>query len=182
MSKVECKPLVEASADLQVLLCNSVFHATSGSQVYRAATEQFDRFTARQRKDQTFSAILDSGADVHIWTLADAEDLFQSKGVSNLKVIGVNGVPARADLAGHLIVVVRAPSGEQYQIDLGQAHAMRSCPMNLLSVSLLIQIGAIIHFEKDNCWFKASAGAAQIPFQQRDGLFHLEISPPNAWI
>jgi hypothetical protein len=179
VSKVECKPLVEASADLQVLLCNSVFHATTGSQVYRAATEQFDRFTARQRKDQTFSAILDSGADVHIWTLADAEDLFQSKGVSNLKVIGVNGVPARADLAGHLIVVVRAPSGEQYQIDLGQAHAMRSCPMNLLSVSLLIQIGAIIHFEKDNCWFKASAGAVQIPFQQRDGLFHLEISPPK---
>ena len=54
VSKVECKPLVEASADLQVLLCNSVFNAASGSQVYRAATEQFDRFTARQRKDQTF--------------------------------------------------------------------------------------------------------------------------------
>ena len=41
------------------------------------------------------------------------------------------------------------------------------------------RLWAIIHFEKDNCWFKASAGAVQIPFQQRDGLFHLEISPPK---
>ena len=123
-----------------------MFHATSGSQVHRAATEQqFDRFTARQRKDQTFSAILDSGANVHTRTLAEAEDLFQSKGVSNLKVIGLNGVPARADLAGHLIVVVWAPSAEQYQIDLGQAHAMRSCPMNFVECSLLIRIGATIH-------------------------------------
>ena len=157
-------PLVMASADLLVLLCNSISAVDEDSQVYQAATAQFDLLTKGEPKDQLFTAILDSGADAHIWTLADAEQLFSSQGISNLQVIGVNGVPVRADLAGHLVVVTEAPTGERFQIDLGRAHAMRACPMNLLSVSLLIQIGAIVHFQKDNCWFQVNSGSAKIPF------------------
>ena len=169
-------PLVMASADLLVLLCNSISAVDEDSQVYQAATAQFDLFTKGEPKDQLFTAILDSGADAHIWTLADAEQLFSSQGISNLQVIGVNGVPVRADLAGHLVVVTEAPTGERFQIDLGRAHAMRACPMNLLSVSLLIQIGAIVHFQKDNCWFQVNSGSAKIPFEQKDGLFQLKLS------
>ena len=43
--------------------------------------------------------------------------------------------------------MVESPYGSQYHIDLGLAHAMRACPLNLLSVSLFLKVGAVVHFE-----------------------------------
>ncbi len=45
--------------------------------------------------------------------------------------------------------------------------------MNLLSVSLLIKMGAVLHFEEGNCFFRTSASADPIPLHQKDGMFEL---------
>ena len=129
-------------------------------------------FAAKEAKE--FLLTFDSGSDTHLFTLEAAEALFTTKQLSTLRVVGVSGKSTNADLSGHLIVCVEDPlSGYRYNIDLGQAHAMQDCPMNLLSVSLLLQVGASVHFEKDNCWFKVHDGAEPIKFVQRDGLFHV---------
>ena len=63
-------------------------------------------------------------------------------------------VPQRADLMGHLIIAVLDPATDQrYHIDLGLSHGMASCPMNLLSVSLLVNAGAVVQFQEGNCYF-----------------------------
>jgi len=42
---------------------------------------------------------------------------------------------------------------------MGRANGIKHCPVNILSVSLLIKVGAIVHFEKDNSYFQPRAGA-----------------------
>jgi len=126
---------------------------------------------ARRWSSRSFSSHL------HLLTLEAAEALFTAKQMSSLRVVGVSGTATSADLSGHLVICVEDPiSGFRYNIDLGQAHAMKACPMNLLSVSLLLQVGPSVHFEKDNSWFKANDTAEPIQFIQRDGLFHLLIT------
>ena len=95
-------------------------------------------------------------------------------------IVGVDNLPTRANLAGHRLITVQAPDGSRYVPDLGLAHAMNSCPMNLISVSLLNQVGAIVHFERDHCYFQAHPGATKIPFDQRNGLFQLDVGRGGA--
>ena len=97
----------------------------------------------------TVTVTFDTGADTHVWSLKDASRLFTDQQASALTIAGVDNAPTRADLAGHLLIAVEAPGGSRYTLDLGPAHAMNSCPMNLISVSLLIKVGAIVHFEKN---------------------------------
>ena len=47
--------------------------------------------------------------------------------------------------------------------------------MNVLSVLLLIRIGAIVHFEEGNSYFQPNEGAPKIPFLETNSLFQLEI-------
>ena len=117
----------------------------------------------------------DTGADTHVWSMKDALLLFTEQQASSLTIVGVDNAPTRADLAGHLLIAVEAPDGSRYTLDLGPAHAMSLCPLNLVSVSLLIKVGAIVHFEKDDCYFQAHAGAVKIPFDQKNGLFQLDV-------
>ena len=102
-------------------------------------------------------AIIDSGADLHIWNLKDAMKLFSDLQISKLDVIGVNGKTTRADRQGTLVVLLKGPKGTEYNLDLGTAHALESCPVNLLSMSRLVDIGAILHFEKEKCWIQPPA-------------------------
>jgi hypothetical protein len=69
-------------------------------------------------------AIIDSGADLHIWNLQDAMKLFSDLQISKLDVIGVNGKTTRADRQGSLVVVLNGPEGNEYNLDLGTAHAI----------------------------------------------------------
>ena len=43
-----------------------------------------------------------------------------------MKVLGVSGVPQKADLQGKLILAVQSPRGTIYKLDCGLAHGMRS--------------------------------------------------------
>ena len=121
-----------------------------------------------------FTFTFDSGSDTHLLTLEAARSLLSSQELSSLKVLGVSGVPQRADLQGNLILAVQSPHGTVYNLDCGLAHGMRSCPLNLLSVSLLLKKGCTIHFEDGNCYFQPERSGERIPFRVRDGLFELD--------
>jgi len=158
-------PLID---DLYALVTSGVLHSTEGLALL--SHESFSPPVS-----SSILATFDSGSDVHVLTVEAAQTLFASLSPSELRIVGVSGSPTRADLKGHLVVMAESPDGSQHHIDLGLAHAMRACPLNLLSVSLLLQVGAIVHFEPGNCFFQPHAGAAKIPFQQRDGMFQLEV-------
>jgi hypothetical protein len=117
--------------------------------------------------------MLDSGSQINLLTLETARAFFREQRVSNLRVLGVSGASKAADLAGHLVILVQAPDGTEHHLDLGVAHGMSGCPMNLLSVSLLIKMGAVLHFEEGNCFFRANSSAEPIPLHQKDGMFEL---------
>ena len=52
-----------------------------------------------------FTFTFDSGSDTHLLTLEAARSLLSSQESSYLKVLGVSGVPQRADLQGNLIQI-----------------------------------------------------------------------------
>ena len=117
-------------------------------------------FQASCAELQKFHMTFDSGADTHVLSLEAAHALFESKKLSNLRIIGVSGTPTPAAIMGNLIICVQDPiSLEQFVIDLGVAHATGNGPLNLLSVSLLIKAGAMVHFERGNSHFRAYPGA-----------------------
>ena len=99
-------------------------------------------------------AVIDNGADVHILNLKDAMKLFRNLQISTLEAIGVNCATTRADRQGTPVVCLKGPQGTEYNLDLGTAHAMKSCPVILLSLSRLVGIGAVLYFEKNECWMQ----------------------------
>jgi hypothetical protein len=98
------------------------------------------------------TALIDSGANVHVLSWDAAVTLFQTFQKSSLTVVGVNGASTPADISGALTITVQGPGDALYSFDIGTAHGMRKCPMNLLSLSLMIDLGCVFHFDKDNCW------------------------------
>ena len=126
---------------------------------------------------EKFSMTFDSGADTHVLSIAAAHALFEQKQASSPRVIGVCGTPQPAALMGKLVIEVQdSVTSERFVIDLGVAHAMDNCPMNLLSVSLLIKAGATVHFERGNSYFQAFPGAPPIAFVEKNGMFQLVAS------
>jgi len=159
-------PLLEASPSLLLKVYSVLQMMPSDSRglVLQASSAELSKF----------SMTFDSGADTHVLSLAAAHALFEKKTVSNLRIIGVCGNPLPANMMGKLIITVQDPKSlERFTIDLGVAHAMDNCPMNLLSVSLLIKAGATVHFERGKSYFQAYPGAAPISFIEKGGMFQL---------
>ena len=136
---------------------------------------------ARRVADEYMSALIDSGANCHILTYEAAMKLLRDQSESNLRVIGVNGDSTAADVQGRLLVKLKGSSGREYLLDLGTAHGMKNCPVNLLSLSMLLDVGAVLHFEKGNCWIQPptslqGAGVAErIPMEEKGGLFEIPL-------
>ena len=84
--------------------------------------------------------MLDSASDIHVIQLREAIKYFSEKSNSNLKVLGVSGNVTRADLRGHLVIVVEDDGGNKHNIDLEIAHGMEQVPVNLLSVSAVVAL------------------------------------------
>jgi hypothetical protein len=129
---------------------------------------------ATHTPNMPFLFTIDSGSTVHVLTLKAALDLLSAQRPSDLKIVGVSGACTRADLMGHLVICVRDAVGKEYVIDLGVAHGMRDCPLNILSVSLLMKAGAVMHFEEGNCYIRPFKEASKIHFVDLgSGLFQL---------
>ena len=128
----------------------------------------------RQRHGQA-TATFDSGSNIHLWSLKDARNFFRDIRASNLRVQGISKIPALADSEGHLVVSVEDSHGNKFNINMGKAYALDDMTVNLLSVSLLIRKGSIIHFEAGDCYFQTHAGSPKIPLVQNNGLFQLPL-------
>jgi hypothetical protein len=123
--------------------------------------------------------VFDSGSNIHLLTLKDARRLFSEHKTSHLKVIGVSNVPVVASAEGQLCLSVQDTMGRSYNLDLGKAFAMKDVPMNLISVSEILKLGSIVHFENDKCYYQAHGDSCRIPLKERDGLFELDV---NDWL
>jgi hypothetical protein len=121
-------------------------------------------------------AKVDSASNVHLWSLKDARKFFHSPRGTRMRVIGVSKAAVPADCEGYLVVVLEDALGNQYEMHLGLAYAMKDLPVNLLSVSLLLKQNAVLHFEKSNCYFQPHRGGAKIPLIQENGMFQLPVS------
>ena len=153
----------------------SLGDGTAASASSFSVLSKYDGFLA-----QNIPVLFDSGSDIHLLSLEAARALFTEQQVSDLSVLGVSGAARRAELKGNLVVRVQAPDSSHFDIDLGTAHGMSSCPANLLSVSLLIKQGCVIHFEDGNCYFKPSKGGSPISILTQNGMFKLDVSRGDA--
>ena len=120
---------------------------------------------------------LDSASDIHVIQLNEAVKYFSEKSESNLKVLGVSGQSTRADLQGHFVIVVEDNEGKMFQIDLGLTHGMAQIPVNLLSVSLLLRSGCIVHLEEDHCYLQLQKDGPQVDIRCRNGMFEIDALP-----
>ena len=121
--------------------------------------------------------MLDSASDIHVIQLREAIKYFSEKSNSNLKVLGVSGNVTRADLRGHLVIVVEDDGGNKHNIDLGIAHGMEQVPVNLLSVSLLLRSGCIVHLEENHCYLQLHKDGPQIDIRCNNGMFEFDALP-----
>ena len=141
--------------------------------------------SSKMLHENAFSFTFDSGASDHVVTLEAALALFENQALSDLRLVGVTGQQVRADLSGRLVLKFRDPKNKAYNIDLGTGHALKECPLNLLSVSKLKKAGCIIHYEEENDYFQVSKSSPRIPFREENGLFKLMATkgyvpdPPN---
>ena len=130
--------------------------------------------------DSKFLFTFDSGSEIHYLTLEAAKQVFRHKGLSNLLVQGVSGEITKADLRGHLVLKLYDPdTQEAHYVDLGEAHAAASCPMNLLSISLLIKSGCVVHLSQKESYFQIAEGGPKIHFITKNGLFQVVAGPDD---
>jgi len=137
-----------------------------------AAYEEKRKVTRANGTVHEFS--LDSASNIHVLSLEAASLLFESR-ESNLKVLGVSGVPTTANTEGQLILNVM-DGDKEYMVDLGTSYGIAGCPLNILSISKLIKQRAIVHFEEGNCYIKIDSvnHPNPIPIVQQDGMFKIK--------
>jgi hypothetical protein len=122
---------------------------------------------------------LDSAADIHLLNSKRAQSLLTNIEPAHLKVFGVSTVPAIASEKGHLRLNLAASDGKRYGMDLGVAYSIDDLPVNILSIALMLDQGAVVHLEKGRCYLQPTAQAPHIPLTQRGGQFHLDLGDPH---
>lgn len=129
---------------------------------------------ALEKKKKTFDFTLDSASTDNIMTMEAACLLFDTK-ASDLKLMGVSGVPTSVDVEGKLLITV-SHKGKEYRVDLGTTYGVAGCPLNILSISKLIKQRAAVHFEADNCYIVLDTlnHPTRIPIIEVDGMFRIK--------
>ena len=127
------------------------------------------------KSGHTFS--IDSGAELHLLDERAAQDLLADQTPSDLRIFGVNAEPATAYTRGVLRVQLETPGGQLLPHEFGIADGVYKIPANLLSVALLIDKGAVVHFETNNCYFQPHSTAPRIPLKRVGGLFQFNVQP-----
>ena len=58
---------------------------------------------------------------------------------------------------------------------------MRSCPTNLLSLSRLVDVGAVLHYKQGDCWFQppprftSQEESERVPLYRVGGLYEITL-------
>ena len=159
---------------LEPLLCGTEKEARS---FYDCAKSAMLEHCENSSGDPLVTFTLDSASDIHVIQLKEAIKYFSEKSDSNLKVLGVSGNVTRADLQGHLVIVVEDGNGNKHNIDLGIAQGMGQVPVNLLSVSLLLRSGCIVHLEENHCYLQLQKEGPQIDIRCNNGMFEIDALP-----
>jgi len=156
-------------------LCHA-FAAFLDEMYTSCVTDRDDRSSyAVRSSSSTATVTFDSGADVHVWSSVDAQKFFTGKRGTSLRIIGVSNKPSAASFEGGLDVRFQDKDGNEFDMNLGTSYAVDDLPLNLLSISKLLEVGAVLHFEKGKCYFKANLKAPRIPLVLNNGLFQLPV-------
>ena len=104
-----------------------------------------DRAAAMQAMDEKLqeasTQILDSGADIHYLTLADARKHLANQRSTTMRVLGVSGTSDVADFEGDLAMLVEV-NGVKVRLPLGVGYASSKVPKSLISAwRLLREVG-----------------------------------------
>ena len=120
-------------------------HEADTAEAYRAMAERLER------EDE---AIIDSGSNIHLFTLEDAQKFFSALRRTNMEVIGISNTSERCSAEGRITVLVRDSTGKLLNLDLGIGYSSRLVPKSIISVAQLMTKGSIFHFERGNCYLR----------------------------
>jgi hypothetical protein len=121
------------------------------------------------------SAILDSGSDKHVLSMAAAKEMLADRRGSNLQLVGVSQEPVKASVMGELTATLRNESGRDLNFNFGRAYGLEKLPLNILSVSLLEDRGGIFHAERGNRYLQLTSSHGKIPVCRRGGFYEIEL-------
>ena len=122
---------------------------------------------------------LDSAADVHLLNTDQAHKLLTDIEPAQLQVHGVSAVPALADEKGLLRLDLTSADGRRFNMNLGTAYILKDLPINIISVALMLEQGAVVHLEKGQCYLQPAPDSPRFPLQERGGQFHLDLGTPG---
>ena len=111
-------------------------HEADTAEAYRAMAERLER------DDE---AIIDSGSNIHSFTLQDAQKFFSALRRTNMEVIGISNTSERCSAEGRITVLVRDSTGKLLNLDLGIGYSSRLVPKSIISVAQLMTKGSIFH-------------------------------------
>ena len=119
--------------------------------------------------------LLDTGANIHLLTLNHARSLFASRRATRMTVTGISGIRERCSSEGELTVLVQDSTGKHLNLSLGTGYAAGTVPKSLISASKLMEVGAILHFEKGRSYVELK-NEQRIMLIERRGLFYIPLS------
>ena len=140
-------------------------HEADTAEAYRAMAERLER------EDE---AIIDSGSNIHLFTLEDAQKFFSALRRTNMEVIGISNTSERCSAEGRITVLVRDSTGKLLNLDLGIGYSSRLVPKSIISVAQLMTKGSIFHFERGNCYLRTPTNQ-QISITERNGHFYIPL-------
>ena len=140
-------------------------HEADTAEAYRAMAERLER------EDE---AIIDSGSNIHLFTLEDAQKFFSALRRTNMEVIGISNTSERCSAEGRITVLVRDSTGKLLNLDLGIGYSSRLVPKSIISVAQLMTKGSIFHFERGNCYLRTPTNQ-RISITERNGHFYIPL-------
>ena len=97
--------------------------------------------------------MIDCGANVHFFTLEDARRYFSNYRSTSMSVVGISGTRDPCSAEGEINLSVVDSSGTGY--------ANEKLPHSLISGSLLLNKGAILHLERGNSIWNSQGMVAE---------------------
>ena len=120
--------------------------------------------------------MIDCGANVHFFTLEDARRYFSNYRSTSMSIVGISGTRDPCSAEGEINLSVVDSSGKHLNMSLGTGYSNEKLPHSLISGSLLLNKGAILHLERGNSYLEFPGhGGGKFALKERNGLFWLPM-------